>query len=115
MSCLTVVYFSSTGVRLDMANGLLLSATRTDATQTTARAASAAHAESPGPPAVPGTYPPMQALTQACLLFQEARQPRLVSPALRLGDLAEQLPQALLAPAADQFVEGLREGGCVRG
>src|SRR5438270_2159033 len=107
MSCLTVVYFSSTGVRLDMANGLLLSATRTDSTRTTATAA--AHAKSPGPPAVPGPYPSMQALTQACLLFQEARQPRLVSPALRLGDLAEQLPQALLAPAADQFVEGLRE------
>src|ERR1700694_3199009 len=97
-----------------MVNRLLLSATRTDSKRTEAAWPHGKSPESPGPPAVPGSYPSMQALTQACLLFQEAPQARLIAPALRLGDLAQQLPQALLAPAADQFVEGLREPGRAR-
>src|SRR3954464_8650767 len=99
MSCLTELYFSSTGVRLEIVNVLSLAARSwPEATPGSAE---------PGIRSRPG--PAIVAAVQTVSLVQEPSEERMIPRALRFGDLPLHFLPPLLAPAVDQSVEGLQE------
>src|SRR5436309_15209109 len=98
MSCLTELYFSSTGVRLEIVNVLSWQHDRAGAKQGSAE---------PGIRSRPG--PAIVAAVPTVSLVQETPEERMIPLALRFSDLPLHFLPPLLAPAVDQPVEGLRE------
>src|SRR5947209_17399977 len=99
MSCLTELYFSSTGVRLVIVNVLSF--------ELRPRRGREAGSDQPLIRSWPGS--PMQAAAQSRLLVHEAVAERMVTPALRLVDLSVQFLDPLSPPAVHQLVEGFQK------
>src|SRR5215210_1398442 len=91
MSCLTELYFSSTGVRLEIVKSALLWAFER-----------VTGSDSLAAPAQPS-------LAQTAFFVQQALEAHRVLPELRLPDLSRQLAASLLPPAVFQLFEGLKQ------
>src|SRR6185295_10691241 len=99
MSCLTELYFSSTGAMLEIVKRPPLQL-RSGVNADTGSA-------EPAVRVVPGS--PMQAVAQTCLLVREAVAERMIPLALRLADLSLQFLDPLPPPAVRQLVESFQK------